>query len=319
MATINVNEAYILNETGAEVDKVTGLFTKDENTTDAEKSMAQLNIGGGGGGRNLLDNPFFTVRQRGDGPFTGNVYGVDRWRGSNSRTTVAGNSGYITLSTNSSGNGILRQILPQTYEGTYTLSAVVKGSGSGAIFFQDSGGTAIGDTIDFTVSGSEQIITNTFTTSGTAIGGVGIRVNTSNSIDVVAVKLELGTVSTLANDVPPNYAEELAKCKYYFERIGVVTGSYSFMGSGTATSATNASVILPCSPKRNATLTVTSSGSFRVLDTSAHAVSDIAKQGSMATNCVMVSVTTTGLTTGGAVLFGANNSTTVYIDISADL
>lgn len=171
------------------------------------------------GHRNLLDNPFFTVRQRGDGPFTGNVYGMDRWRGGNSRSTITGNSGYITLATNTSGNGILRQILPQTYEGTYTFSAIVSGNGSGALFFQDSGGTIIGDAVEFTTTGSTQLVTLTFTTSGTAIGGVAVRVNVSNTIEVVCAKLEKGSISTLENDAPPNYAEELAKCQRYFLKL----------------------------------------------------------------------------------------------------
>ena len=235
MAYINIDEVFILDNTGLQVDQVTDLPYKDAGLSESQQAQARANIGAGGSNRNLLDNPFFSVRQRGDGPFTGNVYGVDRWRGSNSRTTVTGQSGYITLSTTSAGNGILRQILSQTYEGTYTLSAAVKGSGSGAIFFQDSGGNYIGTAEEFTVSGEELLVKTTFTTSGTPIGGVGIRVNTSNSIDVVAVKLELGSVSTLANDTPPNYAEELDKCRYYFERIKASTnlGLGTGIGNGT--------------------------------------------------------------------------------------
>ena len=39
------------------------------------------------------------------------------------------------------------------------------------------------------------------------------------SITLKAVKLEIGSVSTLANDAPPNYAAELAKCQRYFQRF----------------------------------------------------------------------------------------------------
>ena len=45
MPNINIDDAYILNETGAQVDKVTGLFTKDEETTEEEKAFAKTNIG----------------------------------------------------------------------------------------------------------------------------------------------------------------------------------------------------------------------------------------------------------------------------------
>ena len=78
MPTINVNDAYVLNETGAEVDKVTGLFTKNENATTGEKQMARLNIAAGGSNRNLLDNAYFVGggSQLGDGVFPINQRGT---------------------------------------------------------------------------------------------------------------------------------------------------------------------------------------------------------------------------------------------------
>lgn len=236
--------------------------------TDANKALARSNIDAGKNGAwtnpNLLDNPFFTIRQRGDGAFTGNVYGLDRWRGGNSRTTIAGDSGYITLSTNSSGNGILRQILPQTYEGTYTFSVMVGGSGSGAIALQDSGGTFIGTTVEFTVSGDTQLVTTTFTTSGTAIGGVIVRVDASNSINVYSAKLEKGSVSTLTNDTPPDYGTELAKCQYYC-RVFNTTNGYFYLGGYCQSTTQFRSYALP--PMRQATSgspTVTMTGTATI-------------------------------------------------------
>lgn len=225
------------------------------------------------GHRNLLDNPFFTVRQRGNGPFTGNVYGVDRWRGGNSRSTITGNSGYITLATNTSGNGILRQILPQTYEGTYTFSTIVGGNGSGALFFHDSGGTIIGDAVEFTTTGSDQLVTATITTSGTALGGVAVRVDVGNTISVVCAKLEKGSVSTLANDTPPNYAEELAKCQYIAEML---SSTGMTVGVGFAVDTTQMRFPIKLSPKR-ATPSVSLTGTANVGQESANiAVNSIA-------------------------------------------
>ena len=50
--------------------------------TDEEKEQFRENIGagsGGGGGRNLLDNGWFTINQRGQNSYTGSGYGFDRW------------------------------------------------------------------------------------------------------------------------------------------------------------------------------------------------------------------------------------------------
>lgn len=298
-------------------------YGQAQGLSSAQKAIARNNIDAGKQGAwtnpNLLDNPFFTVRQRGDGSFTGNVYGVDRWRGGNSRTTITGASGYITLSTNSSGNGILRQILPQTYEGTYTFSVVVGGNGSGALFFQDGGGTIIGDAVEFTTTGDEQLVTATITTSGTPLGGVAVRVDVSNTIEVVCAKLEKGTVSTLANDTPPDYGQELAKCKYYFERIGITSSSYGIVGTGVAGSTTSAYILVPFTPKCVTTYTITMSGSWRLLGAANHAVSAMTRPSAEPTNAIIITCTSTSLTTGEALMLQSNNDANAYIDLSADL
>ena len=216
MAVINVDDIYILGETGAQVDKVTGLFTKDEGTTEEEKSFAQLNIGasgGGGGGRNLFDNPWFTVRQMGDGPFTGaNTQTVDRWR-AGSDTTVTGTSTGITMTVSSARWGILQRVEKDflTVGKTYTISAMEQDgtitsascvwAGSGLVRYPT--GSDIGFEISVP-SGEFNLIYITKATVG--------------SVDLRAVKLEVGNVSTLENDSAPDYGEELLKCMQYFVR-----------------------------------------------------------------------------------------------------
>lgn len=44
MAYINIDDVHVLNETGAEVDRVTGLPYKDENMTAAEKAQFRVGI-----------------------------------------------------------------------------------------------------------------------------------------------------------------------------------------------------------------------------------------------------------------------------------
>ena len=53
------------------------------------------------------------------------------------------------------------------------------------------------------------------------------------SIDIIATKLELGPVSTLANDPPPDFGTELLKCQRFYETsypYGVVAGHVTPLG-----------------------------------------------------------------------------------------
>ena len=278
------------------------------------------NFSSAGSNRNLLDNPFFTVRQRGDGPFTGNVYGVDRWRGSNSRTTVTGASGYITLSTNSSGNGFLRQILPQTYEGTFTYSVMLRGTGSGVIAFQDSGGTNIGTATSYSNVGANwTLISCTVTTSGTPIGGVVVRVDTSTSVDILCAKMEKGGVSTLANDVPPDYGTELLKCMRYFMRLNY-TGVAEPIGYGYAYAASQARILIPTPvPMRAApTISATATANLRINSNGTYLTpSGFAVTGTAFPNGIAVHFGISGATSGALALLFSYDA--MYIDFSADL
>ena len=51
-----------------------------------------------------------------------------------------------------------------------------------------------------------------------SISGIGVD---GASIDIMAWKLELGPVSTLANDPPMDFGTELAKCQRFFQRIHI--------------------------------------------------------------------------------------------------
>lgn len=55
---------------------------------------------------------------------------------------------------------------------------------------------------------------------------------TPNGSSIVAVKLELGSVSTLANDPPADYATELLKCMRYYEKSDETWQGDSTWGNG---------------------------------------------------------------------------------------
>lgn len=126
-----------------------------------------------------------------------------------------------------------------------------------------------------------------------------------------AVKIEIGSYSTLANDVPPDYAQELAKCQYYCR---VIQGT-SFIAVGQAVASTVIRFPLPYVMRARPTATLTGTaqvyGQDGPLTTSALSCTGNTTQG------IEISATVSGATSGQSymlVFSGANDK----IVISAD-
>lgn|GEM_PF-5947653 len=327
MPMINIEDAYILNETGEQVDKVTGLFTKDEDTTEEEKAFAQLNIGasggGGGGGRNLFNNPFFTVNQRGvtSGTITdAAVVGPDRWHLFQCSWSVANNA--ITLAWGGGGTaaGFLQRTGPEVGYAlvgkTCTISAYINGTlYAKTVQIKEPGYGAqdllLGEGVNI------RVITDAL--SGNRGVEVQFRTTSTTNVTIGPVKFELGSVSTLANDAPPEYAEELMKCNFYDIKLKT-SAQYGYLGYGIADSATSATILIPLpNNMRDATPTITTGGTIAVKGgtSGTHTMTGITFK-LRVTGGVLVTVATTGLTTGEFCLLQLNN-TSSYINLSADL
>lgn len=231
MAYINVDEVYILDNSGAQVDAVADIpFKQDAGLTDAQKAQARANLGisagGGGGGRNLLDNPWFTVNQRGATGASNSAYGLDRWKGINGGYTV-NNDGSVTIT------GQMRQLGDWSYVWgkTVTISAMnTSGTVASWTGTMAAGTYAVGSMMSVTVTSATEININAVS-------------------NLKALKLELGSTSTLAQDAPPDYGEELAKCQYYFERIYADSANVS-IANGFASSTTIMYCAFMIKPKR---------------------------------------------------------------------
>ena len=224
MPMINIEDAYILDETGAEVDKVTGLFTKNENATMGEKQMARLNIAAGGSNDNLLDNAYFVgggsqlgdggfpINQRGQSSYSGSAHIIDRWELQNAFANLASDSIYFGGTTQNVW--ALMQQVPSRWKSlwgeTITVSAIVNDELIQATYTVPQSG-AFDMPATATTGG---VFINLYSADGT---NMLFRIYTqyTASYHIKAVKLEKGTVSTLANDVPPDFSEELRKCQRY--------------------------------------------------------------------------------------------------------
>lgn len=184
---------------------------------------------------NLLDNWYLAdpINQRGQTEYIGFVYTIDRWVTEGATIKVGDDGlqlenpseGAVQFVTNFEAS---RLIDNQVYTAAILAKNLV---GSGIMIIQHRAGmytylaaNALSEGLTAT---SGQI-----STSGIPLLGITIRLEPHSSVKLIAAKLELGPVQTLAhkdasgnwvlNDPPPNKALELAKCQRYFQRLNII-------------------------------------------------------------------------------------------------
>ena len=163
---------------------------------------------------NLLINPDFKINQRGATSYEQQGYSVDRWKIWNVTVTPSTSGGITVKNDKYTDTGTFVQPLENATEGDSTLSCYV---------------TSVSGTVTMVADDNSQVIlkqglnvvhtsksTKTFT----------IFLNRGTNITLKWVKLEQGKVAT--EFIAPNYAEELTKCKRFFQVLNVFEG---FVGS----------------------------------------------------------------------------------------
>lgn len=283
-------------------------------------------------GRNLLDNWYFAapVNQRGQTSYTGAVYGIDRWRSLAGNTISVETSGLrITGSNDTSFSNMIQQNFPEellnALDGeTVTASILVaENTGGGAV------ATRLGSIPGSAVTTGLSTFTVTFNKISHSYFSIQCATPKTANFVVQAVKLELGTQQTLARkavdgtwvliDPPPNKAEHLARCQWYFYRRKG-TGSYSNYGNGYINSANGAFIFVNV-PEMRVTPTVKASGNFVLsMPGTAISVTSISSGGASSNGLQRISASAANsLTSNTPVRLQANNDTSTYIDFSADL
>lgn len=169
-----------------------------------------------GNHENLLDNPWFTVNQRGQSEYSGtNVYSVDRWKVNGCTVSI---SDKITISNTNSATKYFYNIMGSNdmlLGKVVTLSVLLA---DGRIFKKtEKIFSTLPDANDTTIIHITDLTSNLsscdfFYRKSIDSFIVQFNVRANDTISVLAVKLELDTVSTLANDTPPNYELEKYKC-----------------------------------------------------------------------------------------------------------
>lgn len=178
---------------------------------------------------NLLDNWYFArpVNQRGQTEYTAEGYTIDRWKSGNSALKAELTSAGLAVSSAGASNAYLSQYFDGgiPIEDSYTISALVEAV-TGTAYFQ----AAYSDgTFGSSIKLKQGLNTLAIKTDKT-ITRVLIQVNSGSSVTVKSAKLELGSQQTLAhlgengnwvlNEIP-NYADMLARCQAYAERLNI--------------------------------------------------------------------------------------------------
>ena len=188
-----------------------GCAVSDDSTNNATVVSVQTS------NRNLLDNAWFTVNQKGNtsGDFTNNAFIVDRWKtsyGNNANNRWTLSNGILTLDTTLvSSTGYLIHILENQLElgKRYTFS-ILYSDGTVKSFSQSiSSGTSSFGSDDNWYNIQYAYSTSTLT----------MVLKAGKTVSIKAFKLELGSQSTLAFDTAPDYTTELLKCQRYLQKV----------------------------------------------------------------------------------------------------
>lgn len=274
---------------------------------------------------NLLDNPWFTVNQRGFSSKNDNGFTVDRWQILQAAGTVSLSNGAITIDPTVSGTTFLwGQTIEDAHSKlagkTVTLSVML------------SDGTIKSKSFDYpTDSPSSRMINNVhlgsthyfelyeYSSGHARVGyfndGGAIP---SAPITIKAVKLELGSVSTLAMDTVPNYTTELLKCQRYFFRKTVSGGVPIGFGFSTEATTARLAIILPVSMRAIPTVAVDTVGNINIVQNGAVHAASAASVVWMQENICALNLTTTGLQ-GNNYPLSARDGGVAQIELSADL
>lgn len=156
---------------------------------------------------NLLINPDFKINQRRESTYS-SQYSVDRWKIYNALYNVSTKN--LSNSNNSDGN--LVQTFENPLNGTYTIT-VHCSSVTGIVNFTWSGESVI---VDKEV-GNLKKGNNIVTIKATNLKFIGVLIKPEASVNIDYIKLEQGSIATPF--VAPNPAEELVKCRRYYNFI----------------------------------------------------------------------------------------------------
>lgn len=267
---------------------------------------------------NLLHNWDFRnpVNQRGQVEYILTGYAIDRWIISGSGMLSLRN-GYLSLTPSSSSYMHFRQKIenPQTLsDKTVTYSAVLSGQASIIVAIQRSNGAYEFPAEAAYNSTSVGLVTLTYTLPSDLTSlELYVATEAGPPVNLSAIKFEIGTVSTLANDPPMDYGVELAKCQRY--QIQLYAGGAGFVGNGYAASATAVDILVPLPTTMRSTPVPQFQGKINIISSSIYydIIPDAVSIDAMSANNIRMRITRSTM----PLIYGA--SATVYFSSGSSL
>ena len=322
------NETYNVNDTAiTEVASHDILPIYDTSATGKKKIAVSNFIGGLVSNPNLLDNPWFTVNQRGQSSYTGdNIYTLDRWKlytfQLGTPTLTVGTNGISITNATAAAQSARICTLCYFTEQEDTNKLIGK-QVTASILYADGHIDSATVTIPSRTS-SVQTVTAIRNSNNGALLQIIIRGTSETlpdqlvrlipfgTLSIRAIKIELGSVSTLAMDTVPNYATELLKCQRYF--INVIGNGASGYFNGA-----NAILSVPVPVQMRTVPTVTLAYANNIIDATGNIIAVPANATVTATqnqkNAVRITVPTSRTAT---VILPCVNADTSF-NFSADL
>ncbi len=331
--TYNINDST-LSEVASD-----DLVPVYDTSADEKKQITVSNIiGQTVSNPNLLDNPWFTVNQRGQSSYSDVGYTVDRWYMGSSATgtkSVTVNSDETVTVANEAADSTYvyffqrldKAITDKLLNKMVTISVMLS---DGTIFSTSKVFATVYFgyiTVNEVRLGGYRIWIN----STTGVAEITVDVYASKSISIKAVKLELGSVSTLAMDTAPNYATELLKCQRYFVRLKPAFDGYaSFSGLGFVFSATGTRAPIDLPVAMRATPAISKSGAIGFIGITSAGIIILSSADIQSLTLFddvshwhfmigLVHATGVSPTVGTLGYIRAMNDASAYIDFSADL
>jgi len=276
-------------------------------------------------GQNILHNWDFRspVNQRGQAMYTNNtnttIYSIDRWmiRGG----TLEVISGAIRFTQTFLTTNLLQRLdFAHLYLGKQvSMSVMVNNDVFSRTFnmpINNSSGTG-----DFSLGAN--LVGNVWRNSNGTID-VQLRILGVNPIDIQAAKLELGPVSTLANDPPVDRRRELLNCLPYQLSIRPQDSTSGWVRPSTVGIVNQNGILdmqIPIPVPLRITPAITMQSNWRLIHVNSNARLVVTNIVHVATSAVLVTVRVTAenLIVGGAYLLEANNDPNANIIFDANL
>lgn len=261
--------------------------------------------------------------------YTGNRYMVDRWKITYDNGQISITDGYVSfLGSGVNFSQFLDENVYKPLRGkTVTLSII--GRGDCQIVSEDapySYNAAFLNSDVFTLASFSFI-----TKSDSDRFIFHIKPNTSNPVDILAAKLELGSTQTLAhqengvwvmNEVP-EYGEQLRRCQRYHYRLrSHNNNNYAIFAYGMKQSTTEARFIISFPAPLRTRPVITYSGAFLISDGKTdYTVSEVTAQSFNGESICLTCKSTemSSLANGTCMRFSAKSDANAYVDFSADL